>query len=53
MPRQHVAEMPNDHQPFVVIDVVKSSEMNKPRKEAGIGPYLKKKLSQSAIKGVS
>ena len=31
-----------NRQPFVVINVVKSSAMNKTRKEAGIGPYLKK-----------
>ena len=35
MPRQHGAEMPNDCQPFVVIDVVKSSAMNKPEKRPG------------------
>ena len=35
MLRQHGAEMPNDRQPFVVIDVVKSSAMNKPEKRPG------------------
>ena len=37
MPRQHGAEMPNDCQRSVVIDVVKSSA----KKEARIGPYKK------------
>ena len=32
LPRQHGEEMPNDRQPPVVIDVVKSSEMNTPPK---------------------
>ena len=32
MPSQHGAEMPNDGQTFVVIDVVSISAMNKPKK---------------------
>ena len=32
MPCQNGAEMPNDRQPSVVIDIVKSSAMNKPER---------------------
>ena len=38
MPRQNGAEMSNDHQTPVVIEVVKSSAMNKPEKR----PIFKK-----------
>ena len=42
MPSQHGADMPNDRQPFVVINVVKSSAMNKPKKRRG-WPIFKQK----------
>ena len=36
MPRQHGEEMPDARQPFVVINVVKRSAMNKPKKRPGL-----------------
>ena len=39
MPRQHGAEMPNDHQPFDEIIVVKKLSNEYAQKEAGVGPY--------------
>ena len=45
MPCQKGAEVSNDRRTSVVIKVVKCSAMNKPKKEAGIGPYLKKSTS--------
>ena len=43
MLRQHGAEMPDDFQPFVVINIEKSSAMNKPKKMLG-WPILKNLL---------
>ena len=44
MPRQHGAEMPDAPQPFVVINVVKRSAMNKSKKRPGLAHILKNHL---------
>ena len=42
MPHQHGAEMSDDRQTFVAIEVVKSLARNKPEKK----PILKKRVNQ-------
>ena len=52
MPCQHVVGMPYFCQPFVLINVVKSSAMNKPKKRPGLALIEKKCATQYAAPGV-
>ena len=51
MPCQHDMEMPNDCQPSVVIDVVKSSSMNNPEKRLGMPIFKKMFYSEQSHDG--
>ena len=54
MPSQHGAEMPNDHQTFVVINVVKSSASNEPEKRQRLAHFKKQQLvKKGPIRGLN